>query len=345
MVALYPRNATALSALADTQRRLGHHADSANTLSRALVLAPNYAALYYAECSEKMKAGLLAEARQACDSGIAHGLDSEIIRLGLIKIAMLTQDKQLYAQQVAWAKEHHSSLLLIAEAQGDLLEGRVHDALAHLAEACALLEPKQAGLCNQYHFGVAAYLASMGEIDRARQLIANRTPDPADENGLAALTQVGDLKVAEAELTAQESAHPASSAWEGEVGALDRADILLREHRPAEVAAVLEVARPYEGSDLDSWYLRALAYAESGQQEKAVSEYQRLLSAKAIDPAIPDIPLAQLGLARSLAALHRTEDARKAYATFLDSWAHADTDLPLLIAAKREARELEGIPK
>ena len=345
MVALYPRNATALSALADTQRRLGHHADSANTLSRALVLAPNYAALYYAECSEKMKAGLLAEARQACDSGIAHGLDSEIIRLGLIKIAMLTQDKQLYAQQVAWAKEHHSSLLLIAEAQGDLLEGRVHDALAHLAEACALLEPKQAGLCNQYHFGVAAYLASMGEIDRARHLIANRTPDPADINGLAALTQVGDLKVAEAELTAQESAHPASSAWEGEVGAIDRADILLREHRPAEVAAVLEVARPYEGSDLDSWYLRALAYAESGQQEKAVSEYQRLLSAKAIDPAIPDIPLAQLGLARSLAALHRTEDARKAYATFLDSWAHADTDLPLLIAAKREARELEGIPK
>jgi DNA-binding winged helix-turn-helix (wHTH) protein/tetratricopeptide (TPR) repeat protein len=345
MLALYPRNATAHSALGETQRQIGHHADAANTLSRALVLAPNYAALYYGVCSEKMKAGLLDEARQACESGIAHGLDSEIIRLALLKLAVLERDSNLYAQQVKWGEEHHSSGLLVEETQVDLLEGRVHDALALLDQVCALLEPRQPGQCNPYRFGIASVLATMGEIDQARKLIANRTPDPADDNGLVALAQVGDLKDAEAGLKAQESAHPSPSAWDAKVGSLLRATILLEEHRPAEVAAVLEVSRPYEGTGLDSWYLRALGYAENGQQEEAVKEYRRLLAAKAIDPVNPDIPMAELGLARSLAALHQPEEARKEYAAFLGSWTHADPDLALLIAAKREAAEVEKIAR
>jgi DNA-binding winged helix-turn-helix (wHTH) protein/tetratricopeptide (TPR) repeat protein len=345
MVALYPRNATALSALGDTQRQLGQHADAANTLARTLVLAPNYAALYYGLCSESMKAGMLEEARKACDSGIAHGLDSEIIRLALLKLAVLERDSNLYAQQVAWGDEHHSSGLLVAETQVDLLEGRVHDALAHLEQVCALLESKQPDQCNPYRFGVSSGLAMIGEIDQARPLIANRTPDPADDNGLVALAQVGDLKDAEAGLKAQELAHPSSSAWEAKVGSIVRATILLEEHRPAEVAAALEGARPYEGSGLDSWYLRAIGYAESGQQEKAVNEYRRLLAAKAIDPVNASIPMSELGLARSLVALHRPDEARKAYASFLDSWAHADPGLLLRVAAQREAASLEGPSK
>jgi DNA-binding winged helix-turn-helix (wHTH) protein/tetratricopeptide (TPR) repeat protein len=339
MLALYPRNAPALAALGETQRQLGHHADAANTLSRALVLLPNYAALYYGVCFEKMKAGLLDEAKQACDSGIAHGLDSEIIRWALLKLAMLKHDPQLYAQQAAWAEEHHSSMLLALEAQGDLLEGRVHDALGHLAGACALSEPKQQGLCNQYHFDIASELAAIGETGLARQVIANRTPDPADDNGLTALAQVGDLKDAEAGLKTQELAHPDSPVWEAKVGAVVRAEILLQEHRPGEVAAALEASRLFEGSGLDSWYLRATAYAQSGEHEKAVSEFQRLLAAQAIDPSNVDVPLAELGLARSLVAIHRSEDARKTYASFLSAWAHADADLPLRIAAQNEAAE------
>jgi DNA-binding winged helix-turn-helix (wHTH) protein/tetratricopeptide (TPR) repeat protein len=340
MVALYPRNATALSLLGDTQRQLGHHADAANTIARTLVLAPNYAALYYGLCSESMKAGLLDEAKRACNSGIAHGLDGELIRLALLKLAVLERDSNLYEQQLAWGNENHSPVILVAESQVDLLEGRVQDALSHLDQACALLEPTQPNLCNRYHFGIASGLATMGEVDQARKLISNRTPDPADDNGLVAVAQVGNLKDAEAGLKAQELAHPSSSAWDAKTGSLLRATILLEEHRPAEVAAVLEVSRPYEGTDLDWWYLRALAYAESGQQDKATSEYQRLLAAKAIDPVNPDIPMAQLGLARSLIALRRPDDARKAYAALLNSWAHADGNLLPLIEAKREAAEL-----
>jgi tetratricopeptide (TPR) repeat protein len=160
---------------------------------------------------------------------------------------------------------------------------------------------------------------------------------------LTALAEVGDLKDAEAGLKAQELTHPASPAWEAKVGATVRAEILLQEHRPGEVAAVLEVVRPFEGSGLDSWYLRAVAYAQNGEHEKAVGEYQRLLAAQAIDPSNVDIPLAELGLARSLVAIHRSEDARKAYASFLKAWAHADADIPLRIDAQNEAAELNRL--
>jgi tetratricopeptide (TPR) repeat protein len=107
----------------------------------------------------------------------------------------------------------------------------------------------------------------------------------------------------------------------------------------------LEAARPFEGSGLDSWYLRAVAYAQNGEHEKAVSEYQRLLAAQAIDPSNVDIPLSELGLARSLVAVHRPEEARKAYASFLGAWAHADSDIPLRLAAQREAAELNQLTK
>lgn len=341
MLALYPRNATALSALGETQRQIGHHADAANTLSRALVLAPNYAALYYGVCMEKTKAGLLDEAKQACDSGIAHGLDSEIIRLGLMKLAMAKHDPQLYAQQVAWADQHHSPLLFATEAQADLLEGRLHDAMMHVTQSCAFLGPKQDAVCSQYYFGIAAEMAQIGEMDRARQFIGNRTPDPADSNGLMALAVLGDQKDAEAGLKAHELAHPDSPSWEAEVGALVRADILLQQHRPAEALTALELARPFEGAGLDSWYLRALAFEQNNQPDKAVTEFQRLLKAENIDPANVDIPLAQLGLARALAAANRTSEAHQAYGDFLSIWSHSDADLVLSGKAHAEMAALD----
>jgi len=341
MLALYPRNATALSSLGETQRQIGHHADAAETLSRALLLAPNYAALYYGVCAEKTKAGLLDEAKPACDSGVAHGLDSEIIRLALMKLALAKHDPQLYAQQVAWADQHRSPLLFATEAERDLLEGRARDALAHVAQACALLEPKQDAVCSEYQFGIAAELAQMGEVSRAKQLIADRTPDPTDFNGLTTLAELGDGKDAEAGLKEHQMQYPASPSWDAKVGALVRADILLAEHHPSEAIAALEPARAYEDFSLDSWYLRALAFAQNGEPDKAAAEFQRLLKAQCIDPGNVDLPLAQLGLGRALAAAHRTEEARQAYKSLLSMWSHADAGLALPATARKELAGLD----
>ncbi len=342
MLALYPRNVSALGGLGETQREMGHHADAISTYKRQQVLAPNLAGLYYVLCSEETKAGLLDEAQKTCESGLAHGLDSELIRLAFLQLAIAKRDPQLYGQQIAWNEQHHSSLILAEEAEVDLLQGRVHDAVTHLEQSCALLEPAQDSVCNQYHFDIASELASLGEIALAKQIIGKRTPDPSDPSGLQALAQTGDLKGAEQGLKEQERITPPSPSWEATVGSLVRANILLEQHRPAEVAAALELSRPFDDTDLEYRYLRGLGYAESGQMGKAEAEFRRLLSATYIAPESVDVPLAQLGLARVLAQQGKTAEAVAAYQSFFQTWQHADGDLPLLKAARLEFAPLSA---
>ena len=52
-------------------------------------------------------------------------------------------------------------------------------------------------------------------------------------------------------------------------------------------------------------------------------------------------PLAQLGLARALAAQHDTPNARTAYQDFFALWKSADPDIPILITAKTEYAKLQ----
>jgi hypothetical protein len=52
-------------------------------------------------------------------------------------------------------------------------------------------------------------------------------------------------------------------------------------------------------------------------------------------------PLAQLALARALAAQHDTAGARTAYQDFFASWKDADPDIPILKAAKAEYAKLQ----
>jgi hypothetical protein len=72
-----------------------------------------------------------------------------------------------------------------------------------------------------------------------------------------------------------------------------------------------------------------------------VTEFQRLLKAENIDPANVDIPLAQLGLARALAAANRTSEAHQAYGDFLSIWSHSDADLVLSGKAHAEMAALD----
>jgi hypothetical protein len=52
-------------------------------------------------------------------------------------------------------------------------------------------------------------------------------------------------------------------------------------------------------------------------------------------------PLAQLGLARALAAQHDAAGARTAYQDFFASWKDADPDIPILKEAKAEYAKLQ----
>jgi hypothetical protein len=78
-------------------------------------------------------------------------------------------------------------------------------------------------------------------------------------------------------------------------------------------------------------YTRGLAYELDGTQ---AAEFQKSLGQRGLHSFSAVYPLAQLQIARAYALQHDTVKARTAYQGFFATWKDADTDIPILIAAK-----------
>uniref|UniRef100_UPI0025B8D972 tetratricopeptide repeat protein n=1 Tax=Luteitalea sp. TaxID=2004800 RepID=UPI0025B8D972 len=75
---------------------------------------------------------------------------------------------------------------------------------------------------------------------------------------------------------------------------------------------------------------------------EAARTFRQLVDHRGTDPFSPLVPLAQLGLARALAASGDRAGAAQAYDVLLDWWAGADASLTLAAAARRERDALRA---
>ena len=87
-------------------------------------------------------------------------------------------------------------------------------------------------------------------------------------------------------------------------------------------------------------YLRGTAYLLDKQGTQAVAEFQKFLDHRWAFGSSPYLALCTLGLARAHALAGNVAKARTAYQDFLTMWKDADTDLPVLLAAKQEYAKL-----
>ena len=78
-----------------------------------------------------------------------------------------------------------------------------------------------------------------------------------------------------------------------------------------------------------------------GAGTKAIEEFQRILAHRGTDPFSPVHPLALVGLARAFAMAGDISNSVKAYERFFSSWSSADSDVPLLRAARDEYERLK----
>ena len=78
----------------------------------------------------------------------------------------------------------------------------------------------------------------------------------------------------------------------------------------------------------------ANAYLETGQFDKAVAEYNRILKLN------PNYPLAHFHLAQAFEQQGLSGEARESYQHFLQIWKDADADIPELLKAKNKFNDL-----
>jgi len=74
---------------------------------------------------------------------------------------------------------------------------------------------------------------------------------------------------------------------------------------------------------------------------EAAVEFKKIMEHRGIVLNEPIAALAHLGMARAYELEGNTEQARTAYQDFLALWKDADSDIPILIAAKAEYAKMQ----
>ena len=130
-----------------------------------------------------------------------------------------------------------------------------------------------------------------------------------------------------------------------------RAASELGKNNALQAVQTLEVTRPYELggpapgitylANLYPAYLRGEAYLKAGQGQAAAAEFQKVIDHPGIVSNFITGALAHLQLGRAQAMMGNKEAARRSYQDFFALWKEADTDLPILHAAKAEYAKLK----
>jgi predicted Zn-dependent protease len=121
-----------------------------------------------------------------------------------------------------------------------------------------------------------------------------------------------------------------------------RAALELDRGNAAQAILELQASSRYEAAgEYWSQYLRAQADLKLGKGAEAVVEYQKIVGSRGQAPLSPLYPLAHLGLARASQLQNDAGTARKAYQDFFAFWKDADSDLPVLMDAKKEYEKLQ----
>jgi len=117
-----------------------------------------------------------------------------------------------------------------------------------------------------------------------------------------------------------------------------------RKGNVSQAIQLLESVRSYQfGIVLGSStaLLRGNLYLQQRMGKEAAAEFQSIIDHPGSDYLSPAHTLAHLGLARAAVINGDTAAARKSYQDFFALWKDADSDLPVLVQARKEYAELK----
>lgn len=301
MAELYPRNLVAAAGEMQVAMQLGRYEEAAAAGRHALAINPNYVSIYYGLCSSLRNAGRIAEARQTCESAIAHHLDTDAVRAELFVLGRLQQDAALVAAQEQWSSAHPDAMYLkLRMASATVANGDTPGGLALLDEATAACD--RAGLQSlaaAYRQHVALNLAFLGDLDRARHLIVPSEIDNDDGLPILALALTGHSAEASMRSHDQLRKKPDSTVWTDFFGPLTLAGVDLAEGRPDPALQKLTGSRLLENEGLELPLLRARALQTLHRDAEARDQYQFIVDHQFLDPTSSAITVAKKELGKS----------------------------------------------
>jgi hypothetical protein len=129
--------------------------------------------------------------------------------------------------------------------------------------------------------------------------------------------------------------YPLDTIWNAVyLPAIDAA-MELKHDQPGKAVELLQLATPYEREYAEPVYLRGLSYLRLRKGLEAAAEFQRILSHKGAYWGI-FYSASYVGLARAATLSGDTTKAKNAYQDLFAISKDANTDVPLLVDARKE---------
>jgi len=342
--AVYPRDYAPRNNIGVYGIELGRFERSLEVYLEARRLAPTNAAALSNVAWGYVNLNRMPEARKAAEEAVAHFPTSLSARQALIVTAQMAGDHGRADELVTAGRAAGETEMLHAGMYGAIAEGRMAAARGFAAEELTALGARRPAHRVDVLLELALSEWLYGFPDRTRTLLAqtaNLVPDTQASRGAAAVFGLaGDARRAREIMTALAAEWPkatlVTSAWIP----LGRAAIELSEGRPKEALAAIGPAGPYERGVYFAAFVRGLALMRTGDPRGAAEAFRSARDRKAQLPA-SIASVASVSLARALAAAGDAAGARKAYQYFFELWKRADSDVPLLVEARREFESLK----
>jgi hypothetical protein len=134
---------------------------------------------------------------------------------------------------------------------------------------------------------------------------------------------------------------PQSTLTQGVSLPLVRAATALKRDQPDKAIDALRNVGPNGGAGFLPYYLRGHAYLRLNRGTDAANEFRAILDHRGWAPMSMSYQLAHVGLARAMAMAGDVAASRKSYEAFFAAWQDADSDVPVLIDARKAYAQLK----
>jgi serine/threonine protein kinase/Flp pilus assembly protein TadD len=352
----YPRHRSVRNLLANTLSFVGQHEKAVEELEEAVRLDPNDPLSYRNLARQLRCLGRFQEAKSVLEQASARKLDTPWLHLERYVNAFLQRGAGEMQSQMEWFRarpDEPSSFGLqtaVAEVAGQYRKAReFREQWVELSQRRNNKEAAAGIAASDAQTDALSGHCELVRQEADRSLAIARTPS-ALRTAAVALALCGEL--GQAQSLADEYARllPTDTLANGVDLPVIRAALANHRGNYAQAIELLKTTRRYDHAeafriplDLDQFapYLRGQAFLGQRSGAEAAAEFQYLLDHRGLAPFSLLCPLAQLGLARAFALQGDNEKARKAYDDFFALWKDADTDIPILIEAKREYAKLK----
>jgi tetratricopeptide (TPR) repeat protein len=339
----YPRDAAGPTDLAVAYSQIGQFDQSLAEAREAISLNPNFGPAYRALVYALLHLNRFAEDRETLARALLQKINTTDFHYVLYQIAFTDGDFATMQEQVDWVSGKPDEYAAFDwQSAADAFAGRWRRSREHASRAIDLAARGETIEVAARHATEQSLRGAIfGDCGRAREdamqglkLARGRASLPRAALALALCGEANQAKLLIDELL---KLYPEdtvmSSIWVPTI----RAAMELRRGNATQAIELLQTTSRYEAA-AEFWpqYLRALSYLKLRRGPEAATEFQKILDNRGQAALSPLYPLAYLGLARSLDVTGDTAKSLKARADFFAAWKDADSDLPILIEAKRD---------